>query len=197
MSTATVHNKTSLILDTALKMVRNMGFETVSINTLAKEVGMSKSGLFAHFNSKEKMHIMILDHAAEVFSEEVFKSAIKEKRGLPRLRAIIKNWVSWYKMGGGGTCPFIAASVEYDRKPGPVKELLKTRTGNLIKALELSVQHCVEEGDFKKDTDPQKVAYEIYSLLCAGLVYQRTIEHKSIASIFKNSFEDLIERNSG
>lgn len=196
MTTAVVQNKTQMILDTALKMVRNMGFETVSINSLAKEVGMSKSGLFAHFNSKEKMHVMILDHAADVFTDEVLRKAFRESRGVPRLRKIIKNWTSWYKSGGGGTCPFIAASIEYDKKPGPVKELLKKHTRSLTKSLELSVQHCIEEGHFKQDTNSEQVAFEIYSLLCAGLIYHRTMEHESVAKIFNNSFEDLIKRYS-
>lgn len=191
-----MQNKTQMILDTALKMVRNMGFETVSINSLAKEVGMSKSGLFAHFHSKEKMHIMILNHAADVFTEEVFKKSFKDPRGLPRLRRIIQNWMRWYKTGEGGTCPFIAASVEYDRKPGPVKELLKKHTRSLVNTLETSIQHCIDEGHFQKNIKSQQVAFEIYSLLCAGLIYHRTLEHESIVEIFTNSFESLIQRYS-
>ena len=165
-------DRTYSILDTALKMVRNIGFESVSINSLAKEVGMSKSGLFAHFNSKEKMHIMILDYAAELFSEKVYRKALKEKRGLPRLKAVMKNWATWNTSEeGGGACPFIAASIEYDRKPGEVKSVLKKHMRDLINTLTTSVEHCIEEGDFRNDVDAEQVAFELYSLITGHLVF--------------------------
>lgn len=182
------------ILDTALSLVRQIGFESVSIASLASEVGMSKSGLFAHFNSKEKMHLMILDHAAESFSEEIFKKAISTSRGVPRLRAIIKNWIKWYKTGEGGTCPFIAASVEYDSKKGPVKNRIKSHMRQLISSLSYTAQVCIEEGHFKKETNTDLFAYELYSLIVGHLVYLRTMESKSANKLFEQSIEQLIEK---
>ena len=193
---STLSSKTLTILDTALMMVRNIGFESVSISALASEVGMSKSGLFAHFNSKEKMHLMILDHAAEKFSEDVFRKSLSAERGLPRLRTIIKNWFAWYKSGEGGTCPFIAASVEYDKKLGPVKEKLKFHVENLVSSLAISIDHCIEEKHFSKKTNSKQVAYEIYSFICGALIYHRTLESKHTLALFKKSFEDLVHRYS-
>lgn len=183
------------ILDTALSMVRNLGFESVSIATLASAVGMSKSGLFAHFNSKEKMHLMILDHAAQTFSDEVFRKSVKSSKGIPRLEKIITNWINWYKAGDGGTCPFLAASVEYDAKPGPVKERIKTHTNRLISSLNISAEQCVEVGDFKANTDTKKFAFDLYSLVIGHLIYLRTIEAKSASKIFQQSIQELIDRN--
>jgi AcrR family transcriptional regulator len=183
------------ILDTALGLVRNTGFESVSIASLASEVGMSKSGLFAHFNSKEKMHLMILDHAAKKFGDDIFKKSLKAHRGLPRLRLIIKNWVNWYKSDGGGTCPFLAAAVEYDTKPGPVKSRIQLHTNTLINSLKYSIDLCVEEGEFRDDLDTKKITFELYSLIVGHLIYLRTMEFKSANKIFQSSVEGLIERN--
>lgn len=184
------------ILDTALSLVRNTGFESVSISTLAKEVGMSKSGLFAHFNSKEKMHLMILDHAASSFSNDIFKKALSKPRGLPRLKAIIKNWINWYKAGQGGSCPFVAASVEYDSKSGPVKDSIKEHVQRLINSLEYTTQICIEEGHFHKDTDPKKFSFELYSLILGHLVYLRTLESNNTNKLFNASISDLILKNT-
>lgn len=184
------------ILDTALALVRNTGFESVSIASLANEVGMSKSGLFAHFNSKEKMHLMILDHAANKFGEDVFKKSLKAKRGLPRLKLIVKNWVTWYKTDGGGTCPFLAAAVEYDSKPGQVKDRIQLHTNTLISSLNFSIDLCVEEGDFSNHLDTKKITFELYSIIVGHLVYLRTMEFKSANKIFQSSFNELIERYS-
>ncbi|MBT3236183.1 MAG: TetR/AcrR family transcriptional regulator [Bdellovibrionales bacterium] len=173
-----------------------MGFESVSIASLAKEVGMSKSGLFAHFNSKEKMHLMILDHAADKFAHDIFRISLKSKRGLPRLRLIVKNWLSWFQVNGGGTCPFLAAAVEYDSRPGLVKDRIQLHIGRMIKSLNRSIDICVEEGEFVNDLDTKKATYEIYSLIVGQLVYLRTIEHKTASKMFKISFEELINRYS-
>ena len=191
-----LNQKTLTILDKALLKVRNIGFESLSISALAKEVGMSKSGLFAHFNSKEKMHMMILDHAAESFSQNVFQKSFSEPKGLPRLKAIMNNWHGWYQANGGGTCPFIAASVEYDSKNGPVKDSLKHHTRALIDSLTTSVDHCISENHFDSKLDSAEVAYELYSYICGALIFNRTLENKKSLSFFKRSFESLIDRCS-
>ncbi len=193
---ATIQEKKKSILDTALALVRNIGFESVSIAHLAKEVGMSKSGLFAHFNSKEKMHLMILDHAAFKFSHDVFRKSIKTERGIPRLKAIVKNWISWYRRGQGGTCPFLAAAVEYDSRPGKVKDRLQLHTSTLIKSLEKSIAICVEEEQFDSKIDKKAVAFELYSLIMGHLIYLRTIENKQATKLFQSSFDSLIQRYS-
>ncbi|MCB0390497.1 MAG: TetR/AcrR family transcriptional regulator [Bdellovibrionales bacterium] len=182
------------ILDTALGLVRNMGFESVSIASLAKEVGMSKSGLFAHFNSKEKMHLMILDHAAQTFSDDVFRKSLKVKRGIPRLKAIVNNWLTWYKEDGGGTCPFIAAAIEYDSRPGPVKDKIQQHTNQLIKSLNKSIDLCIEQKDLSSNCDSKKMTFELYSIIIGHLIYLRTLEFKSASQLFRDAFNDWLNR---
>lgn len=188
------NSKTGDILDTALNLVRNIGFESLSISSLASEVGMSKSGLFAHFNSKEKMHLMILDHGAYKFGEDVFRKSLTEKRGLPRLKKIVFNWINWYKKNGGGTCPFLAAAVEYDAKPGLVKERIQFHTNTLINSLAKSISLCIEEGHFKNINDEQ-AAFELYSLIIGHLIYLRTLNRDNSHELFENAFESFINKN--
>lgn len=184
------------ILNTALPLVRKIGFESLSISGLAKEVGMSKSGLFAHFNSKEKMHIMILDHAATDFTQRVIVPSIKTKRGLPRLKKILDNWLKWYGNSSEGTCPFVAASVEYDQKPGAVKDRLTLHCNALIKSITKAVSHCIEENHFKEDSDSDQIAYELYSFLVGGLIYHKTLNRKNARKILLTSIDSLISRNA-
>ena len=183
------------ILNTALPLVRKLGFESVSIANLAKEVGMSKSGLFAHFHSKEKMHVMILDHASVDFTQNVVIPALKTKRGLPRLKKIISNWLGWLGSSSEGACPFVAASIEYDQKDGLVKERLQFHLGSLIKAITRSVDHCIEEGHFNKKCDSNQIAYEIYSFIIGESIYRKTLGHKSSNKILLESLNRLYARS--
>jgi AcrR family transcriptional regulator len=189
-------NTKMTILDTALALVRKIGFKSVSINDLAKEVGMSKSGLFAHFNSKESMHMMILDHAAQSFTQGVFVPAIKQPRGLPRLRAIINNWMNWYGNNNEGGCPFLVAAAEYDGKPGDVKDRLNLHLTQLIKSLTKAVSLCMDQGHLDSKESAEQVAYEIYSLILGALIFNRTLGKKSSMKMFQNSLEQLLTRYS-
>lgn len=184
------------ILDTALRLVRKLGFEAVSINQLAKAVGMSKSGLFAHFNSKESMHIMILDYAAESFSKKIFAPALKVQRGEPRLRAIIENWVNWYGKQDRGSCPFVAAAVDYDAKPGQVKDRLQFHLRTLMSSISRSVQIAKDENHFHDKTDPDKAAYEIYSMILGYRVYRGPIAEERSDEFFQSALDDFFEKYS-
>lgn len=184
------------ILDTALALVRKLGFEAVSINQLAKAVGMSKSGLFAHFNSKESMHIMILDYAAESFSKKIFEPALKVQRGAPRLKAIVTNWVNWYGKQDRGSCPFVAAAVDYDAKPGIVKDRLQFHLKTLMASIAKAVSIAIEEGHFSKKTEPDKAAYEIYSLILGYRVYRGPVAHEKSDKFFESALEDFFTKYS-
>jgi AcrR family transcriptional regulator len=114
--------KTSII-EVGLDMASRVGLESVTIGNLAKEMGMSKSGLFAHFQSKENLQIAILDYAAEDFSQDVISPALKTERGIPRIRKLVDNWITWsYKYPGG--CIFVSAGTEYSDRPGRVRDCL-------------------------------------------------------------------------
>lgn len=183
------------ILDTALGLARTIGFESISIGELAKKVGMSKSGLFAHFKSKETLQVMIMDHASMNFTKKVIMPAIKKPRGVVRLKAILDNWLKWSLKDQDGSCPLIAAAVEFDARPGVVKDRVKEHIGALHLTLSRACELAVEEGEFRADTDCDQVAQEIFSFILAYHLYIKTLNDKKSEKRFKKSIEELIERN--
>jgi AcrR family transcriptional regulator len=182
------------ILEVALNKVRKGGFEALSIGELAKTVGMSKSGLFAHFKSKESMQLMILDYAAENFVLKVFRPALKVESGLPRLRAIIDNWFEWSSHNKHGGCPLLAAAIEYDDRPGKVRDQVTEHLNLLTKAIEKSVKLCIEKGDFKESVDTSRMAFEIYSLILGFHIYERLLEASEAEKMLRESLEQLYIR---
>ena len=113
------------ILDHALAAASERGLEGLSIGGLAKEAGLSKSGLFAHFSSKENLQIQVLETAVHRFVETVISPALRERRGIPRIRALFDNWLGWDRDAGlPGGCIFISTANELDDRPGPVRDRL-------------------------------------------------------------------------
>src|SRR5262245_46047208 len=108
------------ILERATTLARSLGLRGVTIGHLAADLKLSKSGLFAHFGSREALEIAILDHAAERFVDDVIRPALAEPRGAPRLGAAFERWLAWSETSGG--CLFVAAVTEYDDCPGPVRD---------------------------------------------------------------------------
>jgi AcrR family transcriptional regulator len=184
------------ILEVGLKQARKFGFESLSIGELAKLVGMSKSGLFAHFKSKELMQVMILDYAAENFVLKVIKPALKEDRGLPRLHALIDNWIKWSSKGKNGGCPLISASFEFDDIPGKVRAATQNHLQTLVKTIERSVEISVEEGHLDQKTDCHQFGYEVFSKIIGLHLYHRLLQDEQALSTFKSSIQGLIEANS-
>jgi AcrR family transcriptional regulator len=151
------------VVERALSIARTDGFEGLTIGGIAQAVGMSKSGVFAHFGSREDLQLAVLDVAAQRFTENVFAPAIREKRGLPRLRAIMKHWINWLRSEGGG-CPMVSAAVEYDDKPGPIRDRAVEYHTRLRKELARAVQMAIDSGELQADCDPMQVAFEIFAI---------------------------------
>src|SRR5690349_2563349 len=129
------------ILDAAVVQASKSGFESLTIGSLAEKTGMSKSGLFAHFGSKEELQIAALDEAARRFTERVFLPAMKAPRGLKRLRALFDNWITWPERASlPGGCPVDQATREYQHQPGPMREAVLERQKLLDRELTKSVQ---------------------------------------------------------
>ena len=104
------------ILDEALRIASRLGLEGLTIGSLADATGMSKSGLFAHFGSREELQLAVLEHAAQRYGETVLVPALKIDRGLPRLRAMFERWLDWASASGlPGGCIMIAAAHEYEQ----------------------------------------------------------------------------------
>ena len=150
------------VLGHALALASEVGLTGVTIGTLAERASMSKSGLFAHFDSKEALQIAILDSAEERFIAEVVVPALKKKRGEPRLRALLSNWLAWKDaafMPGG--CVFVASIADLDDKPGPVRDRLAQTQRDWLAVLARATRICIEEGHFRADLDPDQLAHQI------------------------------------
>ncbi|HEX4480262.1 MAG TPA: TetR/AcrR family transcriptional regulator [Rudaea sp.] len=167
MSAAAVVNKGAAtreaVIERALSIVRTDGFEGLTIGGIASAVGMSKSGVFAHFGSREDLQLAVLDAAAQSFTENVFVPAIREKRGLPRLRAIMRHWVVWLRSARGG-CPMVSAAVEYDDRPGPIRDRVVEYQTKLRRELARAVRMAIDAGEMKPDCDADQLAFEIFAI---------------------------------
>lgn len=162
----------SQILAAAVEQASSSGFESLTIGSLAEKTGMSKSGLFAHFGSKQELQIAALDEAARQFSEAVFLPAMKAPRGLKRLRAIFENWITWPHRGGlPGGCPIDAASREYQHQPGPMRDAVIDRQKMLDRELAKAVQMAVDSNELAAGTDPRQFAFDMLGIV---LVFYRT-----------------------
>lgn len=181
------------ILDKALALATQIGLEGLTIGRLAKEAGMSKSGLFAHFASKENLQIAVLELAVERFIDTVVLPALQNPRGEPRLRALFENWFEWSQadfLPGG--CLFIAASREFEDRTGPVRDFLVHDQRRWLDKLAQASRGAVQEGHFRPDLDPGQMAYDIYAIIFAYHHFSRLLEDGAAAEYARRAFENLI-----
>src|SRR5258708_19293608 len=128
---------------------------------------MSKSGLFAHFGSKEGLQLLTLKQAQTLFFEEVFSPALKQARGLPRLRAFFSNWLAWVKRNDDlpGGCLMLAASVEYDDRPGAVRDLLVAGPPEPRGAIAKAIRISIHQGHLESHTHPRQRPFRLFPIL--------------------------------
>ncbi len=155
------------ILDAALGLASHMGLEGLSIGALAEVTQMSKSGVFAHFGSREELQISVVREYHARFEEEVFYPAIREPRGLPRLRALFERWIRRVSVELDSGCIYISGAVEFDDRPGPVRDALAGMVRAWHAALERAIAMAVDEGHLKPDTDPTQMLFELHGLILA------------------------------
>ncbi len=155
------------ILDAALGLASHMGLEGLSIGALAELMQMSKSGVFAHFGSREELQISVVREYHARFEEEVFFPAIAESRGLPRLQALFERWVRRVSLELDSGCIYISGAVEFDDRPGPVRDALAEMVRAWHGALERAIRMAIAEGQLQPDTDPAQMLFEIHGLILA------------------------------
>ncbi|RZJ12724.1 MAG: TetR/AcrR family transcriptional regulator [Rubrivivax sp.] len=153
------------ILDAALGLASHMGLEGLSIGALADVTGMSKSGVFAHFGSREELQIAVVTEYHAKFEEEVFFTAIREPRGLPRLRAMFERWVRRVSIEVDSGCIYISGAVEFDDRPGPVRDALVAMVKAWHAALQKAIQLAIAEGHLKADADVEQICFEMHGLI--------------------------------
>jgi len=155
------------ILDAALSLASHMGLEGLSIGALAEVTQMSKSGVFAHFGSREELQISVIREYHRRFEDEVFFPAIQQPRGLPRVRALFENWIRRVSVELDSGCIYISGAVEFDDRPGPVRDALATMVRAWQSALGRAILQAVQAGHLQTDTDPTQMLFELHGLILA------------------------------
>jgi AcrR family transcriptional regulator len=185
------------ILDEALKIASRLGLEGLTIGSLADATGMSKSGLFAHFGSREDLQLAVLDYAAQRYGELVFVPVLKIERGLPRLRALFERWLDWtIESGLPGGCIMISAAIEYDDRPGPIRDaaIANQHRGNAI--TQKAVRLAIEEGHLSPQTDPEQISFEMLGIVLATHNHRRLLGDKEARKRALTAFDELISRHA-
>ena len=179
------------ILARAFELANVVGVSGLSIGRLAEATGLSKSGLFAHFGSKEALEVAVVDEAARQFVQDVMVPALRQPRGEPRVRALFERWLAWGQRPGG--CFFVGASAELDDRPGPPRDALVQACKDWIGQIATAIRIAMSEGHFRKDLDPDQVAFEIYGIMLASHTFIRFLREPRSIDRARESFERLIE----
>jgi AcrR family transcriptional regulator len=153
------------ILEAALGLASHIGLEGLSIGAIAELMHMSKSGVFAHFGSREELQISVIREYHERFADEVFHPAMREPRGLPRLRALVERWIRRVSHEIDSGCIYISGAVEFDDRPGPVRDALAQMVLTWHATLEKAIRMAIDEGHLQADTDAHQMLFEIHGLI--------------------------------
>ena len=178
----------------ALDLSSVVGLEGLTIGVLSKKLGMSKSGLYAHFGSKEELQINVLDTAGSMFVDYVLRKAIQQPRGLPRVTALFEHWIQWADTALSGGCPLIAAATELDDRPGPVRDKLVKHIQSVHKTIVRTASGAIEEGHFEPNLDLEQFVFEFWSILLGYHHFSRLLNDDKALSKAQLSFSRLIAR---
>ena len=183
------------VLEHALACCSRIGLTSMSIGRLAGELGMSKSGLFAHFKSKETLQLQVLERAAEDFVDDVVRPAFREPDGEPRIRRLFHNWVEWTRTNRHpGGCPFVQFSFELDDQPGPLREQLLHQQRGWMGILAEAARRAVRRGHFRDDLDVEQFAHELQALMLGYHYAARLMRTRDARPRVEQSFETLIQQ---
>lgn len=181
------------ILDRAAALASQLGLEGLTIGRLAQELALSKSGLFAHFQSKEALQVQVLEHAAARFVDAVVRPALAAPRGEPRLRALFERWRAWpAESGMPGGCFFVAAATELDDRPGAARDVLVRQQKDWLDTMATVGRTAVAEGHFRQDVDPEQIAHDLYGIMLVYHLGSRLLADPRADARAARAFEALL-----
>ncbi|NJD35089.1 MAG: TetR/AcrR family transcriptional regulator [Betaproteobacteria bacterium] len=185
------------ILDEAFSLASCVGVGGLSIGMLAERTRMSKSGLFAHFGSKEELQLAVLRESQMRFAEVVLRPALRQPRGLARLRAVIVNWLDWTRaVNLPGGCVINAAAAEFDDQPGPLREEVKNALLALRRSLGELVARAIESGELRPDTDIEQFVFELNGIYQATQQNRRLFNDQDADRRALLAFDRLVRDNA-
>ncbi|MFZ7320776.1 TetR/AcrR family transcriptional regulator [Comamonas jiangduensis] len=182
------------IIDAALQLAMHNGLESLSIGGLAEVTQMSKSGVFAHFGSREELQISVIREYHQRFEQEVFYPAMQVARGLPRLRALFDNWMKRTTIELDSGCIYISGAIEFQDNIGPVREALVNSVGTWHAALRRTIEQCKELGDLPVDADADQILSEIHGLILVLHYEARFLRSAGALQRALTGFEHILQR---
>ncbi|HET7292813.1 MAG TPA: TetR/AcrR family transcriptional regulator [Vicinamibacteria bacterium] len=186
------------ILERAAGLASQVGLQGVTIGRLAEELDLSKSGLFAHFHSKEALQVQTLRHAAQTFVDRVIRPALKAPRGEPRLRALFDGWLAWARADlTKGGCVFVAAATELDDREGPAREELVKQQRDWLDTMATVARTAVSEGHFAQGVDAEQFAHDLNGVMLAYHHARRLLRDPRAEARARNAFEALLAAARG
>jgi AcrR family transcriptional regulator len=185
------------IVEEAVALASAGGLEGLSIGALADKTGLSKSGLFAHFGSKEALQIAVLEAAAADFVARVVTPARAETDGVRRIIALMENWVAWSNDPARRGCPFVAAQVEWDDREGPVRDHLVALQRTWLDYLSRAAERAKEQGRFRPDLDTYAFAHDLYAIALGYHNAHRLMRDPKAETFARAAFTRLIRDARG
>ena len=180
------------ILDGAMQIASKVGFDGLTIGQLAAQTGMSKSGLFAHFNSKEQLQLQTLDHARDRFMDLVVRPTLAVTRGEKRVRALFERWLDWETDTLAGGCIFATASIEYDDQPGAMHDALVRQQRDWTEFIATVAGTGVSEGEFRADLDTRQFAFSLQAVMLGYRHAARLLHDPEALDHSRAAFEQLL-----
>lgn len=179
------------VLGQAVEVASRLGLSGLTIGSLASQVELSKSGLFAHFKSKEQLQLQVLGYARETFTDQVVRPALKAPRGEPRLRELFDRWLAVSRDSAPG-CLFVSAAAEFDDQPGAVRDQLVHDHKDLVDSIVQMFRAGISEGHLASDADPEQFAHDLYGVMLGYFHAERLIGDPAAERRTRRAFENLL-----
>ncbi|HEY2942847.1 MAG TPA: TetR/AcrR family transcriptional regulator [Vicinamibacteria bacterium] len=180
------------ILERGLSLASRVGIEGLTIGALAETLELSKSGLYAHFKSKEALQLQVLELAIARFTEVAVRPALAAPRGEPRVRALFDRWFRWVHDSRLAGCPFVALATELDDRPGAVRERLVQAQKDWLDVIATCFRTGISEGHFRRNADPDQFAQDLYGIYLAHHHAARLLRDPKSEKRARAAFEALL-----
>ncbi len=184
----------AVIVEAALGLATHIGLEGLSIGALADVTGMSKSGVFAHFGSREELQISVIREYHVRFEQEVFYPAMNAPRGVARLRAMFGNWMQRTSIEIDSGCIYISGAVEFDDRAGPVRDALASSVLTWLAAMKRAIEQAKELGQLRADVNPEQMLFEIHGLILALHYEARFLQTPGSIDRANAGFDNILAR---
>ena len=184
------------ILDAALAIASEVGFTALTIGQLAEHTGMSKSGLFAHFRSKEALQLDTLEWARRRFTDIVVRPTLAAPRGEQRVRALFDRWLDWETDSLAGGCIFVTATIEFDDQPGPMRDAVLRNQQDWMEFVATVAATAVSEGDFRADLDTEQLAFTLQGLMLGYHHAARLMRDPKALDHTRRALDQLLEASA-